>query len=326
MIRVDVLNDQKDVVAVVVPVRTDITEEYRDAGILQREFWDGRCTNTTACPGTDFVASGPYNIRVIAHDVGGNGLFTAATVQQTIDVSPLRIFDMSVTPMTREQSAIISYQVSEPMIVVTKIYLPGTSPASSCPNLSAPKDGCSANMVKMFAGVRPARTQIFETWDGTDLTLSKIPDGNYVFRVYGSTNTQSVSNLTGQLGSGAREVEDVLIANIPVVNGPGGDDAQLIKDTFFAPNPYVGKNGWFHLPIYTNSQVSIKIYNLAGDLVYTYEETLDSGLTPTKILYWPKTNNAGNEVARGVYFAVVRYEGREGGRGELQMVKKILIP
>jgi len=325
MVKVEVLNSNKEVVALVVPTRGSDPMEYREGGILHRDYWDGKCTNTAACPTEDFVSPGAYDIRVVAQDVGNTQLFAGATVQVTIDVNPLRIFDMAITPMTREsQAAIISYQVSEAMSVVTKIYRPGTSLNSSCANLNAPKDGCSSSLVKMFAGVRPARTQIFEAWDGTDLTLSRVPDGNYVFRVYGTTSTEKVSMLTGQLGASAMAVDDIVQANIPVVNGPGGDDVQLERDTFFAPNPYTGISGWFSLPIYANSQVSIKIYNLPGDLVYTYAETLEAG--QIKKLYWPKVNNSGNTVASGVYFAVIRYEGRDGGRGELQMVKKILIP
>ena len=324
MVKVNVLDSNKVLVSTVIPERVSEAYAYREANILYREFWDGKHTTAYGLTG-DFVKPGAYDIRVVARDVGGAAIFTGTTVQQTIEVNPLRIFDMAITPMTKEsQAAIISYQVSEPMSVITRIYRPGTSLASSCSDLTAAKDGCAANLVKMFAGVRPARTQIFEAWDGTDRTLSKVPDGNYVFRVYGTTSTEKVSMLTGQMGATAVEVEDVIVANLPVVNGPGGDDAQLKQDTFFAPNPYTGTAGWFNLPIYTNSEVSIKIYNLAGDLIYTYAEALEGG--QVKKHYWPKVNDAGNEVKPGVYFAVIRYEGRDGGRGELQMVKKILIP
>ena len=177
----------------------------------------------------------------------------------------------------------------------------------------------------MFAGVRPARTLVSEYWDGTDRTLSRQPDGNYAFKVYGTTSTNSVSTLTGQLAAGAVRVEDVVVANLPVVNGPTANDEQLEADTFFYPNPYTGLAGQFHLPIYATSEVSIKIYNLAGDLVWTYASGVQ-GSGQIMRVPWPRTNDAGNTVARGVYFAVVRYEGRDGGRGELQLVKKILIP
>jgi len=322
-VRVDVLR-QGEVVAVVVPVDPASTYEFKEGAIPIKEYWDGKCTtNTQWCTKNDFVSGGAYDVRLIANDIGS--ISAGATVQQTIDVHPLRIFDLSITPMTPEtQAAVISYQVSEPMTVVTKIYRPGTSLAN-CTNLYETKDGCGANLVKMFAGVRPARTPVTEYWDGTDRMLTKEPDGNYVFKIYGSTSTNSVSMLTGQLAAGAGQVEDTIMASLPVVNGPTSNDEQLEKDTFFYPNPYTGVDGKFHLPIYATSEVTIKIYNLAGDLIYTYASGLQ-GSGQDLLVRWPKTNDSGNLVAPGVYFALIRYEGRDGGKGELQMVKKILVP
>ena len=326
-VRVEILRQEDQMpVATVVPVDLGTGYEFREGAMPIRDYWDGRCTtNTQWCRNNDFVSGGAYDVRVIAHDIGASLTSAGATVQQTIDVHPLRIFDMAVTPMTPDtQAAAISYQVSEPMTVVTKIYRPGTSLAS-CTNIYETKDGCYNNLVKMFAGVRPARTLINEYWDGTDRTLSHQPDGNYVFKVYGSTSTTSVSMITGQLSAGAVRVEDVVVANLPVVNGPTANDEQLEADTFFYPNPYTGVAGKFHLPIYATSEVNIKIYNLAGDLVFTYASGVQ-GSGQIMEVPWPKTNDSGNTVAHGVYFAVIRYEGRDGGKGELQMVKKILIP
>ncbi|MEI7480977.1 MAG: hypothetical protein WCK75_01365 [Elusimicrobiota bacterium] len=298
-----------------------INGEIRDGDMDQRDYWDGRCTNTPACPNTDFVTWNSYVVRVVARDIGYK-LLSVATVQQTIDVDPLRIFDMAITPQTLESPGIVSYQVSEPMTVVTKIYKPGTSLASCVkPSVNCPPD----KLVKMFVGVRPARTQISEYWDGTDLTLSRVPDGNYVFKVYGSTSTESVSMLNGTVSGNAGLASDSIIDNIPVVNGPSGDDAQLAQDIWFAPNPYTGNSGWFHIPIYVNSELTIKIYNLVGDLVYSYSSGLLAG-SVVKTIPWDKKNSSGNAVAPGVYFAVIRLEGRDGAKGAFQTVKKILVP
>jgi hypothetical protein len=298
-----------------------VNGEISDGVLTQVNYWDGRCTNTPACPNTDFVPWDSYNIRVVAHDIGAN-LLTVATVQMTIDVNPLRIFDMAVTPQTLESPGIISYQVSEPMKVATKIYRPGTSLAS-CVN---PASACyPSKLVKMFVGVRPARAQILEYWDGTDLTLSKVPDGNYVFKVYGSTNTDSISMLDGTAASGGGLASDSIIANITVATGLSKDDEQLAKDIWFAPNPYTGTLGYFHVPVYINSEVSIKIYNLTGDLIYKYSSGLLGGGDEIKH-YWPRTNTAGKLVVPGVYFAVIRLEGRDGSKGTFQTVKKILVP
>ncbi|HBB66147.1 MAG: hypothetical protein A2X28_04360 [Elusimicrobia bacterium GWA2_56_46] len=304
-------------------VASIISGEVRDGGLPNKEFWDGKCNspNPAVCVNGDFVPAGDYNVKIVARDLRTD-LISAATVQQPISVNPLRIYDMAITPMTMESPAVISYQVSEPMRVVTRIYRPGT-PLSSCVNLAA--DCKPAQLVKMFVGMRPARAQIFETWDGTDLTLSKVPDGNYVFKVYGSTSADSISMLNGTVSPGSGLADDQIVANIPVANGPSKDDAQLEKDIWFAPNPYTGTNGYFHIPIYINSEASIKIYNLAGDLIYRYSSgLLGGGVDLTH--YWPRTNSSGRLVAPGVYFAVIRLEGRDGAKGAFQTVKKILVP
>ncbi|MFA6433178.1 MAG: hypothetical protein WCW52_00635 [Elusimicrobiales bacterium] len=298
-----------------------VNGEVRDGVLIQKDFWDGKCTNTPVCPNNDFVPWDSYNVRIVARDIGKN-LLSVATAQQTIEVNPLRIFDMAITPMTQESPGIVSYQVSEPMKVATKIYRPGTS-LVACANPAA--DCYPSRLVKMFVGVRPARSQILEYWDGTDLTLSKVPDGNYVFKVYGSTSTDSVSMLDGKVLPGIGMASDAIISNIPVANGPSRDDVQLAKDIWFAPNPYTGTAGYFHIPIYVNSELSIKIYNLTGDLIYRYSSGLLGGEVDHTVL-WPRTNTAGKQVAPGVYFAVIRLEGRDGAKGAFQTVKKILVP
>jgi len=298
-----------------------VNGEIRDGAMLQQDFWDGKCTNTAACPNTDFVPWNSYTIRVVARDLGAN-LISVATAQQTVDVNPLRIFDLAIMPQTLESPGIVSYQLSEPMKVVTRIYQPGTTFAN-CLNNGSPCN--AARLVKMFVGVRPSRTPVSEYWDGTDLTLSKVPDGNYIFKVYGSVNTDLINALDGTVSTGAVMSSDDIIANIPVTNGPSSDDAQLTKDIYFRPNPYTGTDGWFHIPIYTNSELSVKIYNLTGDLIYKYNSGLLAG-GEDKEVSWPKTNSAGRPVAPGVYFAVIRLEGRDGSRGAFQTVKKILVP
>ena len=300
-----------------------VSGEIRDGGIPQRDFWDGKC-NTDKCANGEFVPWDSYNVKIIASDIGVN-LQAVTTVQQTIDVNPLRIFDIAITPHTADSPGVISYQVSETMKVATKIFQPNTQ-ISNCLNLTSPCNGKSSSLVKMFVGVRPARAQIFEYWDGTDLTLSKVPDGNYAFRIYGSVNTDSISALDGIMSISSGTASDDIIGSIPVANGPTKDDVQLAKDIWFAPNPYTGTAGRFHVPIYTNSVLSIKIYNLAGDLIYKYPGTEILAAGTDKVVYWPRTNIAGKLVAPGVYFAVIRLEGRDGSKGVFQIVKKILVP
>ncbi len=312
-------------------VATVAAGQVRDGDIVYQDFWDGKDMDG------NFVEGGAYNVRIRAQDIASQ-LTSRATVQMTIDVYPLRIYDVSIMPLTMDVSAGVSYQVSEPMKVVTKIYKPGTTFVGDNPY---PPEATS--LVKRIIGVRPARTQITEYWDGTDLTLSKVPDGNYVFKVYGSTMTEAISTIDGNYSTtlcpgGSCLADDIVTANIPVTKGGTNDlCGEFAHDAFFAPNPYLGTSGWFRIPVPMNGRVMVKMYNLAGDLVYKKDygnrgggDNIDGSgkcvATHTHEACWPKVNSSANVVAPGVYFAVIRFEASEGTRDVCQTVKKILVP
>ena len=315
-------------------VRSTVTNgEVRDGGIPYQDFWDGKDDN-----GNFVEPSGDnhqYNVRVMAQDIDAQ-LASMATVQMTINVDPLRIYDVSIVPLTLENAAVVSYQISEPMKVVTKIFKPGTAlPVNS-------SDDPPRGLVKRIIGVRPSRTQISEYWDGTDLTLAKVADGNYVFKIYASTVTDAISSITGEISNEMYRVPDIVSSNIPVTRGGTSDlCGDFINETFFAPNPYTGSDGWFRIPVIMNGWVSLKVYNIAGDLVYKknfgdLNGPRDGGnnvdgndrcvTTHTHEACWPKVNSYGRTVAPGVYFAVIRFEATEGTRDVCQTIKKILIP
>jgi hypothetical protein len=311
----------------------------RDGDMIYQEFWDGRYSNLDGngyIVSGDFVPSGSYDVRVTAKDIDIDPLLNSmATVQMTIDVDPLRIYDVSIIPLTLDNPAVLSYQVSEPMKVVTKIYKPGTAVP---PGDQDPPVG----LVKRIIGVRPSRTQISEYWDGTDLTLSKVGDGNYSFKIYGSTVTDAISTIDGSITSTGYLAPDVISANIPVTRGGTSDlCGDFANESFFAPNPYTGTKGWFKIPIIMNGWVSLRVYNIAGDLVYkrNYGDVnnpregganIDGAgrcvTTQTHEACWPKVNTYGRTVAPGVYFAVMRYEATDGTRDVCQVVKKLLLP
>ncbi len=315
-------------------VVTITDNEVRDGDMLYKDFWDGKDA------GGNFVKAGSYDVQIAARDIDAQ-LASMATVQMTIDVDPLRIFDVSIVPLTLENLAVVSYQISEPMKVVTKIFKPGTSLPSST------QDPPGGRLVKRIIGVRPARTQISEYWDGTDLTLSKVPDGNYVFKIYASTYTDAINTIDGVLsptlcpGESCR-VPDIVTSNIPVTRGGTSDlCGDFAGETFFAPNPYDGVKGWFKIPFIMNGWVSLKLYNIAGDLVYKRNygdlnaprdggNNVDGGgkcaVTQTHEACWPKVNSYGATVAPGVYFAVIRFQATDGSRDICQTIKKILIP
>lgn len=95
------------------------------------------------------------------------------------------------------------------------------------------------------------------------------------------------------------------------------------NNTFFAPNPYKGQDGWFYIPTMGPGTAWLRIYNLAGDNIYkaTLGELPADGLKQM----WPRVNMQNQPVAPGVYFAVVRFEATSGTKDVCQTVKKIIV-
>lgn len=299
-----------------VVVRTIISGEVREANIINREFWDARDDRG------QFVTSGFYNVRALASDLASS-LASGSTAQQTIAVNPLRIFDVAISPLRGEfRTALIAYQVSETMRVSIKIYRPGTTFDLSG-NPTPPE---AQSLVKRIVGVRPARTEVTESWDGTDLKLALVPDGNYVFRIFGSTDTAAIAQATGDAVPGAALAEDIIVNEIPVARGGQFDPKEeFIKNSFIYPNPVAGASGSIQIYSPRQADVSLKIYNIAGELVLDRnfgEQAQDSYVN----FVWNKVNQAGRPVAPGVYFMLVREQPTQGEITPLQMVKKILLP
>lgn len=302
--------------AVPTVVKTVVAGQVRDASILNKEFWDGRNDQGS------FVDPGFYIVRAVAEDLASS-LSSGSTAQMTVSVNPLRIYDVAISPLRPDfGSALIAYQVSETMKVAVKIYQPGTTFDPSG-NPTPPE---SKSLVKRIVGVRPARSEISETWDGTDEKLSLVPDGNYIFKVVASTSIDAIDTLTGNLAPGAPLAEDLIISEIPVVRGGSADPVNdFYGNTFVYPNPIRGAVGNFQIYVPLQARVSLKLYNIAGEQVLDK----DFGVQPADsyVNYaWPKTNQHGRPVAHGVYFALIREEGTRGERSLLQTVKKLLIP
>ncbi|MEQ1918803.1 MAG: hypothetical protein ABL955_06350, partial [Elusimicrobiota bacterium] len=170
-------------------IRTIIAGAVRPAGLLQTDVWDGR--NDSG----NFPPSGFYLVRAVAEDVA-SVLSSGATAQLTIAFDPLRIFDLAITPLRLDSgSAVLSYQVSETMKVAIKIFKSGTI-FDLAGNPTPPE---AQSLVKRIVGVRPARTQINDTWDGTDFRFALLKDGSYKFKIVGSTDMAAIDDNTGNV-------------------------------------------------------------------------------------------------------------------------------
>lgn len=300
-------------------IRTILSGAVKQGGILQTEVWDGRDDKG------NFPVSGFYLVRAVAEDVA-SVLSSGSTAQLTISHDPLRIYDLAVTPLRNDtDGGILGYQVSEPMKVAVKIYAPGTIFDASG-NPSPPEN---VSLVKRIVGLRPARTEIRDVWNGTDLRLSLVKDGSYKFKIVGSTDLAAIDDLTGNVLNPAALSLDRLIDDMPVArNASVNPENDFENNTFVYPNPISGPTATFQIYSPYRAKVSLRMHNMVGDLVFQrdFGEVAPAFQAGPLSYVWNKVNSGGRTVARGLYFVVIRIEETEGGTNVLQTVKKVLIP
>jgi len=296
--------------------RNLVVGQVRDANVLNRDFWDGRDEVG------QFVEPGFYTVRAIAEDLA-SVLSSGSTAQVTISVDPLRIYDVAVSPLDAEfGQALVAYQVSETMKVAIKIYKPGTV-FDANGNPTPPE---TTSLVKRIVGVREARREVTEAWDGTDESLSLVPDGNYLFKVIASTDMDAIDSITGDVVPGAVLAQDLVIAEIPVVRGHSLDpQADFEQNSFLYPNPIRSPTATFQIYVPIESRISMRMFNIAGDLVMERDFGLRAQDSYVRFS-WDKTNQHGRKLAHGVYFYVLRLTAAKGEGFAFQTVRKLLIP
>jgi len=346
-VSVDVLDsDSSKICARVLGTSDSSYMEYREGSTPHLEYWDAKGykpESGSGCTEGHFAPNGNYIFRVSAVDI--NKDWTTTTTEQIEKyVEPLQIYDVAVGAVDSNSSGVISYQVSEPMKVMTLICASSTTIADSAYYCG---DADNTKLVKRIVSVRPSRTVINESWDGTDYQGSKVGAGSYPFRIVASTTSSDIVSATGEVSDTDHLIFDGL-GSVTIPVNYESDSTQICPDfasgSFFAPNPYKDQDslakGWFKIPITADGKLIISIYNLAGDLIYKWQKSdLSSGTVIGGSSSncdgtiqmgdggcWPKVNNAGKKVSRGVYFAVLRFEEKQGAGNICQTVKKILIP
>lgn len=307
--------------------KTVVSGQIYDPGQVNRVFWDG--TDTKG----QYVLPDAYTIRLTAYNYPTESLQPATTYQTSLDVSPFQVFDLNMMDISAAQpNGAINYQLSLPMKVGIQIFKPGTtfdSNGNPTPSIA------NGSLVKAIVGVRPPGSPISETWDGTDRAFAAVPDGTYPFRIVNSTDSRLVDSITGEIASGNKSYNSDLNAfltvnTLTVSRGDSTDPCTDFKGTTsFYPNPLTTVNGKFRITkIPTPGYYSIKLFNVAGDLVYENDlgYQVPSSTYPNIEIVWDRSNGKGNKVARGVYFAVMRLQASQGAKQTCQTVKKILIP
>ena len=278
----------------------------------------------------------------------------------------------------------IGYQVSVPMKVAIQILKPGTTIYNyQKGTLRNPATGQEVQdirevLVKTIVGIRPATTLIEELWDGTDYAGQEVPDGTYPFRFVTALDGADIDSVTGEItGDYASTDGSTNPANWKINRVADKQEYQTLhratvavgdgkfvcedweKTVIFYPNPLTnaskGTLEITKMPV--PGELSIKFYNLAGDLVRdsgyecidannyqvtmgrslkfqpdnnpagaTQVTTVDAGQRNAALrCKWNRTNQHGKRVAHGVYFGLVDFKAQMG-REHCQKVVKVLIP
>ena len=341
-----------------------------DADTIRKAYWDGTDDNGY------YVKPGLYAVKLTAKNYPDAALYQETVKTVNVNADLYKVFDLleadGYAISQRGTDMKIGYQVSVPMKVAIQILKPGTTIYNyATGSLRNPATGQEVQdirevLVKAIVGIRPATTLIEELWDGTDYAGQEVPDGTYPFRFVTATDTSRIDTVTGEIiGTPAmnyvadkQEYQTLHRATVAV-----GDGKFVCEDwektVIFYPNPLTnaskGTLEITKMPV--PGELSIKFYNLAGDLVRdsgyecidannyqvtmgrslkfqpdnnpagaTQVTTVDAGQRNAALrCKWNRTNQHGKRVAHGVYFGLVDFKAQMG-REHCQKVVKVLIP
>ncbi len=357
-----------------------------DANAIRKLYWDGTDHNG------NYVKPGTYEVRLTARNYPDAQLYQPTVKSITLNADLLKVYDLLETDnyaiALRGQDMKIGYQISVPMKVAIQIFKPGTTIYDYAKGtLRNPTTGKEVQdirevLVRAITGIRPGVTLIEEVWDGRDYAQQEVPDGVYPFRFVTSLDSAAIDSVTGEILFGDdtttdstkwkvnRVADTYQYQNLHKATVAVGDGRFVCEDwqktVFFYPNPFnnpaKGTLEITKMPV--PGTVSIKYFNLAGDLVrdsdYTcvdannYQTTMgkdlyfqpDNNVSTTRLTpeqldpvtggfnnvrnaalrcKWDRTNQHGKKVARGVYFGLIDFKAYNG-REHCQKVVKILIP
>ena len=357
-----------------------------DANTIRKAYWDG--TDHTG----QYVKPAIYEVRLTARNYPDSQLYQSTVKSIPVNANLFQVFDLleadSYAISERGSDMHIGYQISVPMKVALQILKPGTTIYDySKGTLRNPTTGTEVKdinevLVRSIVGIRPSMTLIDEVWDGRDYAQQEVPDGTYPFRFVTAVDGADIDTVTGEIiGDWAstdgqtdptlwkiNKVADTYqyqnLHKATIAIGDGRfvcDDWE--KTVFFYPNPLndASKGTLEITKMPVPGTVSIKYFNLAGDLVregdYTcvdannYQVQMGNTLyfqpdndpanatkmTPEQLAAfpnirnaalrckWDRTNQHGKKVAHGVYFGLVDFKA-QNGREHCQKVVKIIVP
>lgn len=372
-------NGKGTICRVLTKTNTNYLSTIYDGNVTNKLYWDGKDEMG------NYVKTDAYQVRFVAVPYPKAGDVTTTIESRILEVDNFQIFDRYTVDVTRDNGSVgmFAYQVSVPMKVAIQIFKPGTmTSGQSDGTLIDPADPTGAAigendiekvLVKSIVGVSPNLIPIERVWDGTDSRGQLVPDGIYPFRYVSVLDSYDMDSITGAVKITASQSEVTTkiadwdkyanLENIMVVNGDSwyaDIDWKSDKVTMFYPNPLRQSYGQFEITkAPAPGTVSIKIFNIAGDLVKdggyecmnargvtsTLEQINNSGgIEPdwttntggTAVIdgsgnfalrcKWDRTNSHGKKVARGLYYAIMELTPTKGNAPKSQKVVKILIP
>jgi hypothetical protein len=367
------------------------TETIYDPLVLNKVYWDGKDEKG------EYVKTGAYEFRFTANPYPMPASPATPTIRsEMVNVNNFQVFDRAVWDVTVQNNGMgkFGYQLSVPMKMAIQIFKPGTKIADmgtgqllDPANPIVPwvsEDDIDRVLVKAIIGVRPPLDALEDPWDGTDYAGQKVPDGVYPYRYVTVLDSYDMDSINGHVkapcyydpnnpslcpynDSVQSKVADwKQFTNLDTINVATGDswladvDWKSDKVTMFYPNPLRASEGQFEITkVPAPGTVTIKIYNIAGDLVkdggymcYTargdqksLEQWNIEGLSPdmgTSVgaglsggvggrnfalrCKWDRSNGSGKKVARGLYYAIMELNPTRGNAKKSQKVVKILIP
>ena len=261
-----------------------------DADILNKLYWDGKDENG------DYVKTANYQVKFTAVPYLSDGVtdhgLNVTVESRNLVVNNFQVFDRYIWDVAQQNKGQgkFAYQISVPMKTAIQIFKPETRVVDlTTGELSNPIRGSGTVystdtrdvLVKAIVGVRPNLVSLEEIWDGTDYAGQQVPDGIYPFRYVTVLDSYQMNSITGDpvLKYSSQPISDVVMdwdkyINMSVINVVNGDswyadiDWKDPKVTMFYPNPLKEEAGFFEVTkVPAPGTMTIKIYNIAGDLV-----------------------------------------------------------
>jgi flagellar hook assembly protein FlgD len=273
---------------------------------INSDFWDGRDNyGNILLPGNYLLVfqandSNQYSPGTgNGSDPGTSDLSLPTTAQ--IGLDPLQITDIRASPLLGGSTslAVLTYLLTEPATVYIDLYPPGTQfcndgngvPAlqdvnstwtdgqvGSLPpkNFSASAGGCTGtgaavpiSPLRSIAQSQTARASVFSFWDGRDASGNVLPDGDYVYVIYGWLPSQAGNVYRGN-GNDKRVWTSLGKSGfIPISRGLVGITQVLPTSTVIGSSPAIqGLSPFtFRYQLNRDAIVSLKIFDATGQNV-----------------------------------------------------------